>query len=201
MIKFVVGIDEVGRGPIAGPLTFCALKIRHGENMRHFQGSKDSKKLTFKQREEWFKKIKDKREEGVLDFSLSQINPSVLDKIGLSRAITLSISACLSRLSVLPQDCLVLLDGGLKAPSKFKNQKTIIKGDEKIKVIGLASIVAKVTRDNMMIAFSKKYPRYGFEKHKGYGTREHYRNIKKFGLCSIHRKSFLKSMKSVTYNV
>lgn len=192
MTKFVIGIDEVGRGPIAGPLTFCAFKIQHGQSLRHFRGSKDSKKLSHPLREEWFQKIKIKRDEGILDFSLSHVASGVLDRVGLSRAIMLSISRCLAKLSVRPDECLILLDGGIKAPAEFQNQKTIIRGDERIKIIGLASIVAKVARDRRMVKLSEKYPLYGFEKHKGYGTEKHYENIKKYGLCKIHRRSFLK---------
>ena len=193
-LKYIIGIDEVGRGPIAGPLTFCALKIVRGEKLLNFRGSRDSKKLTPKKREEWFQKILKEKENGHLDFSLSHIEAHVLDRVGLSKAIKISINNCLRKLNVLPHECEVRLDGGLLAPSEFKNQKTIIKGDEKEKVIGLASIVAKVTRDRQMVAYSKKYSNYGFEKHKGYGTKEHYRNIKKFGLCKIHRISFLKKV-------
>ena len=85
----------------------------------------------------------------------------------------------------------IYLDGGLKAPKKYINQKTVIKGDEKIPIIAAASIVAKVTRDGKMRKFAEKYPKYGFEKHKGYGTKEHFSRIKKFGLSPEHRRSFL----------
>ncbi|MBI3634379.1 MAG: hypothetical protein HY228_02050 [Candidatus Yonathbacteria bacterium] len=91
-------------------------------------------------------------------------------------------------------DSLVLLDGGLRAPARYKNQKTIIKGDEKELVIALASIVAKVARDARMVKLGKKFPQYGFEKHKGYGTRAHYKAIKKHGITKHHRKSFLKNV-------
>ena len=91
-------------------------------------------------------------------------------------------------------DCLVLLDGGLRAPKEYKNQKTIIKGDEKELAIALASIVAKVTRDELMVKLSKKYIGYGLEKHKGYGTAYHYKALKNKGLSPIHRKSFLKKL-------
>ena len=93
-----------------------------------------------------------------------------------------------------PKKCLVLLDGGLRAPKRFMYQKTIIRGDEKEYAIALASIMAKVTRDRKMVKLSKKYPLYGFNSHKGYGTKKHYEKIKKCGLCELHRRSFLKQL-------
>ena len=91
-----------------------------------------------------------------------------------------------------PSECLVLLDGNLKAPKEFKNQETIVKGDEKEPVISLASIIAKVSRDRYIVDLSKKYPEYEFERHKGYGTKLHYEMLKEHGLCNIHRRTFIK---------
>ncbi|MEO8637432.1 MAG: ribonuclease HII [Candidatus Taylorbacteria bacterium] len=192
--KYIIGIDEVGRGPIAGPLTFCALKAPASEKFFQFRGSKDSKKLSPLRREEWFKKIMRERKNGALDFSISHIAPNVLDTIGLSKAIKVAVKRCLDKLEVNPCECEVLLDGGLKAPKEFTNQKTIVRGDEKIKIIGLASIVAKVSRDRIMVRLSKKYENYAFESHKGYGTKEHYKLLRKWGLSKIHRRSFLKNV-------
>jgi len=171
--------------------------------------------LSQKGREEWFKKIKVWKKEGKLDFSYAMIAPSVIDKIGINPAIQKAINVVTTKIIstaiyrstykinsrvnsrvASEQDSIllileVLLDGGLKAQKEFKNQKTIIKGDEKIAVISAASIVAKVMRDRLMVKLSKKYPKYGFKKHKGYGTTEHYKNIEKYGLIRTHRKSFL----------
>jgi len=151
---------------------------------------KDSKKLSEKQREEWFEIIRAERQRGALDFSVSFVSHIMIDKRGLTWALRIATARSLARLAITPTSA-IFLDGGLSAPDHFKNQRTIIKGDEKISVIALASIVAKVTRDRLMVKLAKKYPQYGFEKHKGYGTKEHYRAISKFGLCPIHRRSFL----------
>ena len=192
--SFIVGIDEVGRGPIAGPVC-VGMVIMEKKNEKVLRGIKDSKKLNPKKREEWFKKISWFKREKKLDFFYAMIGPSVIDKIGINKAIQKAINNCcskyLAKCSTPGVEHFVLLDGGLKAPEEFKNQKTIIKGDEKIPVISAASIVAKVMRDRRMVTFSKKYPKYGFEKHKGYGTKNHYKKIKKSGLSPIHRISFI----------
>jgi len=187
-MKYLVGIDEVGRGPLAGPVAVGVLVMK--ENLKIFGKIRDSKKLSVKQREEWFKIICAERQRGALDFSVSFISHITIDKSGLAWALRTAIARSLARLAI-PTASEIFLDGGLRAPEIFKNQKTIIKGDEKIPVIALASIVAKVTRDRLMIRLAKRYPEYGFEKHKGYGTKEHFAAIKKHGLCPIHRRSFL----------
>ena len=121
------------------------------------------------------------------------VHAETIDQKGITHAIRLSIKRCLKRCKVDPRVTRVLLDGSLKAPEEFMYQETIIKGDQKEKVISLASIMAKVTRDQWMKKEALKYPEYGFEIHKGYGTKKHRENIKKKGLSPIHRKSFLKT--------
>ena len=187
-MKYLVGIDEVGRGPLAGPVAVGVLVMK--ENLKIFGKIRDSKKLSEKQREEWFEIICAERQRGALDFSVSFVSHIMIDKRGLAWALRTATARALTRLAI-PTDSAIFLDGGLRAPEIFKNQKTIIKGDEKIPVIALASIVAKVTRDHLMIRMAEKYPQYGFERHKGYGTKEHFATIKKHGLCPIHRRSFL----------
>jgi ribonuclease HII len=115
----------------------------------------------------------------------------VIDRKGIAYAIKLGIKRTLGALGV-PEDSQIFLDGGIKAPEAFNHQLTVIKGDEKIPVISLASIVAKVTRDRKMIRLSKNFPEFNFHIHKGYGTREHRRAIQKYGVTDIHRRSFLK---------
>jgi len=154
-------------------------------------GVRDSKKLSVSQRENWYKKMTDEKLFGNVDFTVSFSSPKVIDTKGLTFATKRALSGALSKLSCDPNETLVLLDGGLHAPKEFIFQETIIKGDDKIQVISLASISAKVTRDRLMTNLAKKYPDYGFEKHKGYGTKKHYEAIKKFGITDIHRKSFL----------
>ncbi len=199
-MKFVIGIDEVGRGPLAGPVSVCVLKMSD-KNYAIFKKLKlpknlklrDSKKLSEKQREEWFEKIFSWQKEGFLDFAYESQSAKDIDKSGISQVIKKCVAAGLSRLKVSVSDR-ILLDGSLFAPEKFKNQKTIIKGDEKEPIISLASIVAKVTRDKYMKNLAKKFPKYCFEIHKGYGTAAHCRAIKKYGLSSVHRKSFCKNI-------
>ena len=187
-MEYLVGIDEVGRGPLAGPVAVGVLVMK--ENLKIFGKIRDSKKLSEKQREEWFEIICAERQRVALDFSVSFVSHIMIDKRGLAWALRTATARALTRLAI-PTDSAIFLDGGLRAPEIFKNQKTIIKGDEKIPVIALASIVAKVTRDHLMIRMAEKYPQYGFERHKGYGTKEHFATIKKHGLCPIHRRSFL----------
>lgn len=188
--RYVVGVDEVGRGPIAGPLAVCALKV--DRNFSRILGEiKDSKKLSAAARERWFGRIMALAAEGAVSYALSFISVFSLDKIGMRAALRLAVSRALGRLRLPPAESLVLLDGGLSAPRRFIYQETVVKGDETIPVIALASIVAKVRRDRRMAAVAKRYPLYGFERHKGYGTKEHYARISLHGICPIHRRSFL----------
>jgi ribonuclease HII len=191
--KYLVGIDEVGRGPIAGPVSIgiAVLPIPNNLPRNFFKGIKDSKKLTPESREEWFKKANEAKKNNLLDFCVESIGNKIIDSKGISFAIKNAIKKAIEKLNLKPDECKILLDGSLKAPEEFKDQKTIIKGDEKEPIISLASIVAKVTRDKRMVSYSKKYSDYGFEVHKGYGTRKHYERINKNGLCEIHRRSFL----------
>ncbi len=212
--KYIIGIDEVGRGPLAGPVAVGAVCIyaEHKKKVEKlFPIIKDSKKLTPEKREEWLLQIKEAESFGYLSCAVSFVTPSVIDKKGLSYSIRTALVNALDSVNPAPvlnskapganllirqfqNSTLVLLDGGLRAPAHYKNQETIIKGDEKELAIALASIVAKVARDKRMVALSKKFPAYGFEKHKGYGTRAHYEEIKKNGITKHHRKSFLKGI-------
>lgn len=189
-MKYIVGIDEAGRGPLAGPVAVGVVRIDVDFNKRFFKGIKDSKKLTEKNREVWFELVKKKKREGQIDFAVSLISEKIIDKKGIVYAIQLGINKCLVKLKI-SKDSTIFLDGGIRAPSNFIYQKTIIRGDEKISVISLASICAKVMRDRYMVRLSKKYPKYGFNIHKGYGTLKHRQNIKKYGLSKVHRESFI----------
>ena len=192
--KYVVGIDEAGRGPLAGPVAVGTVKIEKGFNKKFFGGIKDSKKLTENERNKWFELAKSAQKRGRLHFSVSLVSNIVIDKHGISKAIKIGIKKNLLKLYVSPKDSYILLDGLLKAPIEYKNQLTIIKGDEKVPVISLASIVAKVTRDRYMANLAKKYPQYGFEQHKGYVTEIHRKAIKKHGATPTHRRTFLKNI-------
>jgi len=194
----IIGIDEAGRGPLAGPVTVgVALTFRE---IKFPQDKKfaDSKKLSQKQREEWFDFIKNHPQ---IYFASASVSAKVIDKIGISKATHTAISRALKKLKNIRHSVFdiinaeLMLDGLLHAPSEYKNQKTVIKGDEKIPVIALASIVAKVTRDRKMVRMAKRYPEYGFEIHKGYGTKSHYEKIKRHKISAEHRKTFLKNIK------
>jgi ribonuclease HII len=201
--KYVIGIDEAGRGPLAGPVSVGAVLFERDEYEKFKKENKetlagrDSKKLSEKKREEWFENIESRQGKalaGEFNFSVGFSSNKVIDTKGIVPAISIAIEKIFSEFNKKPEECLVLLDGNLKAPEEFKNQETIIKGDEKEPVISLASIVAKVSRDRYIVDLSKKYPEYGFEKHKGYGTKVHYEKIRKHGLCTIHRRSFLRKL-------
>lgn len=187
--KFIIGIDEVGRGPLAGPVSVCALGCLP-EVLEDFRDIKNSKALSSKKREEWFEKIDIKRKEGAILCSVVSLDNKSIDKIGISRSIKKCLDQAIFNLKIDPANAQILLDGGLVAPDVFLKQTTIIKGDEKETVIAMASVVAKVVRDRNMERLDLQYPGYGFAKHKGYGTKEHCEAIKKLGLSNIHRKSF-----------
>jgi len=189
--KYLVGIDEVGRGPIAGPVAVGAFVYLKPEAKKLFRGVRESKQLTEEKRELWFAKIEKARNEGSINFAVIFQSEKVIDKKGLSFAIKKALAMSLAKLGINPDEAQVLLDGGLKAPIEYENQKTIIKGDVKEQVIALASICAKVIRDRKMRQWAKKYTEYGFDVNKGYGTRGHYDSINKYGLTPLHRRSFL----------
>lgn len=202
-LKIVVGIDEVGRGPLAGPVTVCVVacsqgiytKLKRNKNLPPL--GKDSKKLSPNERQKYAELLKTLMSRTVLDtFSYKIINISnkIIDAKGISFAIKFAISSGIKKLKLSPKTTHIFLDGGLKAPKEFQNQKTIIKGDEKEKIIAWASILAKVSRDYLMIKLSKKYSKYDWKNNKGYGTKKHIENVKKFGISLLHRKTFCKKV-------
>jgi ribonuclease HII len=194
----IVGIDEAGRGPLAGPVAVGGVKIKEGFHKKFFKGIKDSKQLSPEERELWFALAQEAKRKGELDFAVSLVSEKIIDKHGIAYAIRLGIKRVIKSLGVKDKDCQIFLDGALKAPSEFSHQLTVIRGDEKIPVISLASICAKVVRDRKMVRLGKKYPEYEFEMHKGYGTRIHIAAIQKYGITDLHRQSFLKGLTQVT---
>jgi ribonuclease HII len=186
---FTVGIDEAGRGPLAGPLSLACVVIKSptGPNLK---GLRDSKQLSEEKREEWYKKILKWKKERKIDFAHIFVSHEIIDKKGMSFSLRNAVKKTLKKLPIKSALVKVLLDGSLYAPSEYV-QKTIIKGDEKIRSIMLASIIAKVRRDRLMRKISVKFPAYGFEIHKGYGTRHHRQMVLKYGPSAIHRLSFL----------
>jgi ribonuclease HII len=191
--RFVVGIDEAGRGPLAGPVAVGAVMVTTTFNKNFFKGIKDSKKLSPEEREFWFALAIEEKKSGNLDFAVSLVSPEIIDKQGISQAIRLGIKRCLAKMKV-PEEAQIFLDGGLSVSEEYSHQLTVIRGDEKIPIISLASVVAKVTRDKYMTKLSKKIPEYGFHLHKGYGTFMHRVAIKLYGPSSVHRRSFLKKL-------
>lgn len=199
----IIGIDEVGRGPLAGPTAVCAFGARKGfeKVARAYARAtgiplRDSKKLTALHRELWFAQIKLWQKAGDCDFAVTMIHAKAIDRVGIAVAIKKALRMSLAKLACDPAKTSVLLDGGLRAPAEYVFQKTIIKGDEKEIFISLASIAAKVTRDRHMHRLAQKHPEYGFEKHVGYGTRAHYEAIRKHGTLAVHRQSFLRKMQT-----
>ncbi len=201
MQKWVIGVDEAGRGPLAGPVSVGVALVPTDFDWQLIPGVGDSKQVSEKKREVIYLRAKELQKAGQLDFAVELVSAKVIDTKGIVPAITAAMAKALSRLvqprRVLGQDeVLVKLDGGLKAPREYVHQETIIKGDSKEKVIGLASIMAKVTRDHYMERVAKKadFLVYDFAQHKGYGTKAHRDAIAKYGLSPEHRASYCKNL-------
>jgi len=178
---------------LAGPMMVGAVAVFG--NLDFLDGIRDSKKLTKLQREKWSKKIWDLKEINQnINIAIISIAPDVIDKFGISASLKLAVGKCLKILVRADDQFEIMLDGSLYAPPEYQNQQTIIKGDEKFPIISAASVVAKVYRDAQMVKLHEKYPEYGFNKHKGYGTASHIAAIKKHGLSPLHRKSFCRRL-------
>lgn len=213
MEKFIIGIDEAGRGPLAGDV--CVGVVLLPKNFKTFfkknnapKKLADSKKLSEKQRNEWFLWMKKNK----IIFSYVFLSPGVIDRINISNACNLSAKKGLIKVfkklkganvdtkkiaEILKKgEVLIIADGGIKVREllNLKNFKSLPKADENFPAVSLASIVAKVSRDKKMVNSSKKYPHYGFDIHKGYGTKKHISAIKKYGPSKIHRKTFIKNI-------
>lgn len=198
-LDFIVGIDEVGRGCLAGPVCVCGIICYRGSEF--YSGVKDSKKLSKAKRKKIYNSLAESK------FSNSIVvfrNNNEIDRYGISRCIEDCIEEVLKKLNTFigsdQKTGVILIDGIFKKQfsSKFEI-KQIIKGDDKCYSIGLASIIAKVSRDNLMQEISLKFPNYDFEKNMGYGTKKHIDAIREFGICDIHRKSF-EPIKSIILN-
>ena len=178
----ICGVDEAGRGPLCGPVVAAAVILPKNEKI---EGVNDSKKLSEKKREQLFDVIKEK----AIAVGVGISDVDVIEKVNILNATKLAMKEAISNLKVKPD--YVLIDGnqGIDIDINFE---TVISGDAKSESIAAASIIAKVTRDRMLIEYDKKYPEYGFAKHKGYGTKVHIEAIQKYGLTDIHRPSFCK---------
>ena len=179
---FVGGIDEAGRGPLAGPVVAAIVVSKKIVNI---PGVTDSKKLTSKKRIE-LKTIIETHHD--LKFGLGIVSPKLIDKLNILQASLFAFKKALDDVSIKPDYCLV--DGNKKSPFISLPQKALVKGDSRSFLIAAASILAKETRDALMIKYDKKWPEYGFAKHKGYPTKVHRIALKKYGITKIHRKTF-----------
>lgn len=184
----IAGTDEVGRGPLAGPVVAAAVVLSGNEKLA---GLNDSKKLKEETRIRLFNEIYSQ----ALSVRVFCVSPKQIDEINILNASLLAMYKCLSSLKTQWNN--VLIDGNKKIKQiPFEQQNTVVKGDSKSASIAAASIVAKVVRDKIMVNYGKKYPEYGFDKHKGYPTKQHYEAIEKFGILPIHRLSFFKKNKN-----
>ncbi len=198
--SWIVGIDEAGRGPLAGPCTVGLVMIRRSDIEQvagNLEGVRDSKRLSPGKRQAILEQVRDSEFRGEVIARTVSCASYRIDQEGISRCVRQSIEEGLEELIEFtrahPQSVFVYLDGALKAPAQYR-QQTVIRGDSKVFAIALASIYAKVTRDAVMEQYDIPYPAFGFYKHKGYGTAEHTKAIKKHGPCPIHRRSFLKKI-------
>lgn len=180
--KLIAGVDEVGRGPLAGPVVTAAVIMPTDDII---EGVDDSKKLSEKKREKLAELIKSK----AIAYSVARIESEEIDETNILNAVKKCMYNAVKSLTIMPD--ITLVDGvdlHLPIPAEY-----IVKGDSLSYSIGCASIVAKVYRDNLMKEYAKEYPEYGFEKHKGYGTKNHIETIKEIGPCKLHRKTFIKN--------
>ena len=180
----ICGVDEAGRGPLAGPVYACAIIMKNDIIIPEVN---DSKKLTEKKREMLYDIII----ENALCYSVASVSEKEIDEINILNATMKAMQLAIEGLNVKPD--IALIDGNQNRNITFNN-RTVIKGDAKSYNIAAASIIAKVSRDRFIIKMDELYPQYGFKKHKGYGTKEHMEAIRKYGPCEIHRQTFLKNI-------
>ena len=182
--RLICGVDEAGRGPLAGPVYAAAVILPENTVI---DGLNDSKKLTEKKREKLFDVIRDR----ALDFGIASASQQEIDDVNILNAVYLAMNRAVRQMRTAPD--LLLIDGnrdkGIEGPSRC-----VVKGDATCACIAAASVLAKVSRDRFMYEMAERFPQYGFEKHKGYGTALHYEKLREFGPCELHRKSFLRKM-------
>jgi ribonuclease HII len=179
--KRIAGLDEAGRGPLAGPVVAGAVLVLPKAKII-IKGINDSKKLSEKQREKLYKAITNHK---YINWGVGIVSEKIIDKINILEATKLAMVKAVKKL----KPDFLLLDGNFKIKYNAL-QKSVVKGDQKVFSISAASIIAKVIRDRLMQKLHKKYPQYGFDKHKGYPTRQHVKAIRKVGLSPVHRKTF-----------
>ena len=190
--SLIAGVDEVGRGPLAGPVVAAACIFDRDVDI---VGIDDSKKLSEKKREQLFDEIKDK----ALAYGIGEASCEVIDEINILEATKLAMRKAIEEADLMlaskgRDKIQIVIFDAIKINDLKKEQMSVIKGDQTYFSVAAASILAKVTRDNLMKEYDKAYPEYGFASNKGYGTKAHYEGIKKAGITEIHRKSFLKNL-------
>ncbi len=184
---YICGIDEAGRGPLAGPVVAAAAVLPKDCQIFYLN---DSKKLSEKKRDLLFDEIKEK----AVAYGIGIVSPQVIDEINILQATYEAMRQAISQLNMIPE---ILLNDAVTIPGVDIMQVPIVKGDAKSVSIAAASILAKVTRDRMMMEYDQIYPEYGFAKHKGYGTAAHIAALKEYGPCPIHRRTFIKKFVTV----
>ncbi|HVW82619.1 MAG TPA: ribonuclease HII [Candidatus Paceibacterota bacterium] len=190
-MSHLLGVDEAGRGPLAGPVAVGLVLLPARLDVRRaFPGVADSKQLSQGKREELFELLRTRAAKGGARFAVRYASAATIDRLGITRAVALAVARGCRALSP-DADARVYLDGLLKAPREYA-QETIVRGDELVPLISLASIAAKVARDRLMRRLAKTYPAYRFEEHKGYPTKLHYQMLAEHGPCAIHRMSYLR---------
>ena len=182
--QYVCGVDEAGRGPLAGPVCAAAVILPKGLII---EGVNDSKKLTEKKREALFDVICEK----ALSYSIVFADVAEIEEINILRATMNAMKRAVEGLNIKAD--FAYIDGNTMPPIEIDGE-CVVKGDAKSMSVACASILAKVSRDRLMLKYAEEYPQYGFEKHKGYGTKLHTEALKEFGLCPVHRPSFLKKI-------
>jgi ribonuclease HII len=190
--SLIAGVDEVGRGPLAGPVVAAACIFDRDVDI---VGIDDSKKLSEKKREQFFDEIKEK----ALAYGIGEASCEVIDEINILEATKLAMKRAIDEADKMLESkgrdrIQIVIFDAVKIHDLKKEQMSVIKGDQTYFSVAAASILAKVTRDNLMKEYDKVYPEYGFASNKGYGTKAHYEGIKKAGITEIHRKSFLKNL-------
>ncbi len=181
--KRVAGLDEAGRGPLSGPVVAAAISVKHDFHIpKELKEVKDSKQLSLRKREELYTLL---TKNPKIQWGIGRVSPRIIDKINILEATKIAMGKAVK--DIKPD--FLIIDGNFKIGLNV-SQKSIIKGDQKVFSIAAASIIAKVSRDRMMIKYHKKYPQYRFNKHKGYATELHRKMIKKYGICNIHRRTF-----------
>jgi len=189
--RYVFGVDEVGMGCLAGPVVVCAVGVTrdfYKKSHPALRGLRESKLLSAVQRDKFAWELLKEKD---LVYAISSVSPKAIDKINIYQASRFAMRSALRKIKSQPGiKNIILIDGNKKIPGIREEQMPIVKGDRKVFAIACASIIAKVYRDKMMVRYSKKYPNYGFEKHKGYGTKYHQAQLIALGPCEIHRRSF-----------